>query len=202
MTSTMKNIRTIFYLGTSYNEEDFENYEYYRYVFFDMIDPSLDVYNKKKERTVENTPIGNYNCLGYALGIYLWGNVIRRTDTAECFFEELGKPESEYNAYTKRVDELLWQGRYDAPEIMELMTFRLERAFPQLRRINSLDEIKEGEYGIAFAAGCEDFHFARIDDGIITNKSGDEEIEVVENFDDCFAKYGYNSEIILYAKEK
>lgn len=199
MTNTKRDIRTIFYLGTVYDEEDFADNEDYTFVFRDMIDPSLDIYNEKKERTVENTPIGNYNCLGYALGIYIWGSLIRVTDTAECLFEELNKPEDEYDTYTKRVSELLDFQKYGSFEIMEAMTNRLETTFP-IRRINSLEELKENEYCIAFAGGDEDFHFARIDDGVITHKVGDLEVEIAECLEDCFVYY--NSEIILYAKEK
>ena len=65
----------------------------------------------------------------------------------------------------------------------------------------SIDELKDDEYGIVYAAGGGDFHFGRYEDGVWTHKRGKSRIEEVDCEDDVFGKR-YNSKRFYFAMKK
>ena len=72
---------------------------------------------------------------------------------------------------------------------------------PDLRRIKSFDELKDDEYGIVYAAGGDDFHFGRYEDGVWTHKRAKSRIEEVDCEDDVFGKR-YNSKRFYFVMKK
>lgn len=90
---------------------------------------------------------------------------------------------------------------YNSELILYICVQNMLDFFPDLRLINNTKEIEDDEYGIVFAIGNGDFHFAKIDNGIISHKPGGGTIRQVSKIEDAFSKR-YYSEKIYFAKKK
>lgn len=97
---------------------------------FDATHP--DFFNLEHKRNRFNTDRWDYNCGGYALGIYVWYQ-----------FEH-------YLAIMRKVG---------VEKMTRLCVDALLRDFPTLRVINDLRELQKNERAIAFRICENDFHF-------------------------------------------
>lgn len=153
-----------------------------------------DEYNLRGERNRRNTCIDEYNCGGYALGIFSW---IFPCDTDEersewFIFEGERANEDNYNAGA------------------ELGAKWMENNVPNLRRISSPSEkLEEGEWLIGFkvgiGSGYGDFHYIkRTQNGHFWHKVGPLKIDhmsKIEALSDSWCEGKYTSKTIWFAKK-
>ena len=92
-----------------------------------------DEYNSLRKRNVRNTEKRVYNCGGYALESFSW------------YIPELNG-DSVCRADGTTVDDCVQAMMID---------------LPNLRRIQTLDELKENEYAVAFRLSDYDFHYIK-----------------------------------------
>lgn len=92
-----------------------------------------DNYNVLKKRNIRNTDKFDYNCGGYALESFSW--------------------------YLPRHDDIPTH-RADGITLESCIEAMLED-FPNLRVIQSLNELKDNEYAIAFRMSDYDFHYVK-----------------------------------------
>jgi hypothetical protein len=92
-----------------------------------------DEYNSLRKRNVRNTEKRVYNCGGYALESFSW------------YIPELNGHRV-CRADGTTVDDCVQAMMID---------------FPNLRRIQTLDELKENEYAVAFRLSDYDFHYIK-----------------------------------------
>jgi hypothetical protein len=119
---------------------------------------------------------GEYNCMGYAFGIFDWldchhfHNLEYRLEVER---EENDLPEFDPNEAT---DE-----EYEALEDMTRdVAIELLDRFP-IRLIGDVAEARPTERVIAMRCGFDDFHFARLNsDGVWTHKPGGNTIRIME----------------------
>ena len=97
---------------------------------FDATHP--DFFNREHKRNRFNTDRWDYNCGGYALGIYVWYQFENYLDT-------------------------VWE--VGVEEMTRLCVDAILRDFPTLRVINDLRELQKNERAIAFRICEKDFHF-------------------------------------------
>lgn len=97
---------------------------------FDATHP--DFFNREHKRNRFNTHCWDYNCGGYALGIYVW---------------------YQFNYYFDAVLE------FGIEEMTHLCVNAILCDFPTLRVINDLHELQKNERAIAFRICEYDFHF-------------------------------------------
>lgn len=144
-------------------------------------------YNVEGGRDVKNTDKSQYNCGGYALGIFNW----------YCPYGEQERGIELFEEKILSVEELT----------TELVEFMLND-FEDLRVIEKVEDLKENEYAIAFKVGEDDFHFARrAKNGAWFHKRGG--VPKIERMrkEQVFADVWYNetvnytSKTILLAKE-
>ena len=162
-----------------------------------------DIFNKNKTHSISSTPNSNYNCLAYVLGAYVWLHPIgvlselydelNENISNEMFVENvpaiISALEIEDNnelAYREIYSALL-EHDYSNCYLMEYVSWRLLHCFKGIRRIYNLNELKDNEYAIIYAACSNDYHFIKFDNGIYTHKIGDGEIEEVENEEQAFS---------------
>ena len=129
----------------------------------------------------------DYNCMGYALGTYIW-------EKLEDFriLNHWWNDEEEI----ENLEEVL----YDCVEEI------LER-FSNLRKIQYISDAQPVERVIAMRIGLDDFHFARLgSDGIWTHKPGHStirEMSEAELFSDAWSEKSrecpYISDVIFFA---
>lgn len=139
--------------------------------------------NEDLSRNLLNTEKRKYNCAGFALGTFNW--YVPCSEKYEDYIEFCITLDEKKKLYVKHL----------------LNDFK-----GSLRRIESLDEIKEDEYGIAFKAGMNDFHFVKIMTPTIAyEKVGASKIRRF-SIEDVMARYWRNgyycTETILFAKKK
>lgn len=96
-----------------------------------------DAFNSKKLRNVHNTPTREYNCAGYALGIFSW----------YC-------PDDEIHSWSWSI-----KGRKRA--YMKTAVQKMLTEFPNLRLIKKVKQCEKNEYIIAFRLADDDFHFMK-----------------------------------------
>jgi hypothetical protein len=96
-------------------------------------------FNLNHERNTTNTDIDDYNCAGYALGIYSWYH-------PEDVKFQWGFPFC-----------LKGQKRKYIKSVIDIVT----RDFPDLRVIKSVKDAQPDEYVIAFRVADYDFHFIK-----------------------------------------
>lgn len=143
---------------------------------FDAFHP--DFFNRKHKRNRLNTSRWDYNCGGYALGIYVWYQ-----------FED-------YPSITRDVG---------VEEMTRLCIDAILRDFPTLRVINDLCELQKNERAVAFRICENDFHFImRHKNGHWSHKpgrSGIRSITKAEVFDPEGWKLActYNGPLVLLA---
>jgi len=104
-------------------------------------DFSEDLFNTNNLRNEDNTYMSDYNCGGYALGTFSW--------------------------YCPSEDEDAW-GMFEhrSQEEMEVLTAECVAVmlddFKDLRLIESMDDLRKGEYAIAFRVSSDgDFHYVK-----------------------------------------
>ena len=138
--------------------------------------------------------------MAYAFGAYEWLLPLDTwSEDADDILEELGIEYTE--DLWDRIRDALAAHIYGDNILMKLAIKRMLAMFPGLRRIKFFDELKDDEYGIAYAAGGDDFHFGRYEDGVWTHKRGGSRIEEVGCEDDVFGKK-YNSKRFYFAMKK
>lgn len=134
-----------------------------------------DAYNSLRKRNIKNTVKRTYNCGGYALGSFSW------------YLPQLNG------------DNVCRDGGTTVDDCVEAMMID----FPNLRRIQTLDELKENEYAVAFRLSDYDFHYVkRASNGHWFHKRGGsyyidtmkEEVVFSESWGN-----GYDGEIALLA---
>ena len=159
----------------------------------------LDALNLKKERNENNTSTSKYNCMGYALDFYGWGLPVSMDyETPQDILEELGiEPNEELE---DDLSEAIYVLDYGCPLMMDLAVKRMLEAFDgKLRRIYDINEAREDEIVVIYRGGEGDFHFAKIEDGIISHKRGSSLITTEGNLSDCFQER-YYSDNVLFAR--
>lgn len=174
-----------------------------------------DALNKSGYRNFNNTHSKEYNCGGWALNIFEWlvpflscGNVDDFSDLASTcneeqmnnlydFFYDEENCESSRNEINSEIEryngcvEEQYYAHWDHETIIDLSVQHLLSAFKDMRLVNSFDELKDDEYGIIFATNYEDFHFARILNGVITAKCGGLPVEKYHSIDSAMRNYPY-----------
>lgn len=161
-----------------------------------------DLFNHQNTRTEEDIKNSTtcYNCMAYAFGAYEWLLPLDTwSEDVDDILEELGIEYTE--DLWDRIRDALAAHIYEDNILMKLAIKRMLAMFPDLRRIKSFDELKDDEYGIAYAAGGDDFHFGRYEDGVWTHKRAKSRIEEVGCEDDVFGKE-YNSKRFYFAMKK
>ena len=94
------------------------------------------------------------------------------------FFTDVNDYEKRLNNYLNECHEyggddgIFYDTQWDNTIVAMLSKMHLLAAFPDMREVNSFDELNDDEYGIAFATRDDDFHFIRYFDGVITGKCG------------------------------
>lgn len=103
----------------------------------------VDLLNDEQVRNNRNTELYQYNCFGYATNTYQW---LLPYDTEE-------EDEMYFSPYFKELDN---------DECAERTAANMLEGFQgRMRRIFSLDELKEDEYGILYKCSDGDFHFVK-----------------------------------------
>lgn len=106
-------------------------------------------------------------------------------------------------SYSKFADYIMNGYNYGDSMILELANYNMLAAFPDMRRIDSFDELQDDEYGIVYAACYSDFHYGikyKGEEGYY-HKMGHSDIEWVYREDDIFGAR-YDSKRYYYAKKK
>ena len=204
-----------------------DNYGHYRCDELDYEEtPDYDALNSKRSRGVDNTLDEDYNCFGYALGTYNWGvpfitysylyelsddGIVGADDINEyeqdMIYEIIDISDRVFHAkldYESAgvIAEIIMCANYDDTFALEIAKAHMLAAFPDLRAIDSFDELLPDEYGIVYAAATFDFHYARYypEHGYYCHKNGRLEPEIVFFEDDVFR--GYNSRRLYFAKKR
>ena len=137
-----------------------------------------DAFNSLKKRNIKNTEKQVYNCGGYALESFSW------------YIPSFGREP------VHRAEKATLEG------CVETML----KEFPNLRVIQSLDELKDNEYAIAFRMSDHDFHYVkRASNGHWYHKMGSSHYIRTMAQKVVFSEswgYGYDGEIVLMAKTR
>lgn len=143
-----------------------------------------DPFNRNNSRTVRNTNKYTYNCGGYALECFTWWN--GSEDISFFWFDP--------------------DDRGEAERITSLYVKELLADFPDMRTVDSLDDIRENEYAILFRLSSDgDFHFLKRDRGNHwRHKMGNwYEIDTIKQSEIFDIWCGiYNGPIVIFAKER
>lgn len=153
-----------------------------------------DILNLKKDRNELNTNDFEYNCLGYALNIFLWVN-LRGSAEVDYYSEFLNGTLSseEYNI-------LLEQGWLE--DLLNLTENKMRLVAYGEEEINkfNFEEIKENEYLVYFRLGRNleqdiftDFHFVKEKKEGLFHKPGSYAIRAFE--DDILKPWSFGSMI-------
>lgn len=150
--------------------------------------------NKNNKHTFENTPREDYNCGGYALGTFTW---YRPTNSYRFDFGSIDL------AYKKNGIENATQ---------KCVEFMLKEFANTLRVIQSIEDLAENEYAIAFrisGTAWNDFHYIkRAKNGCWYQKQGAcrkiTRVPKEEVFADKWVRYPlvYEGQIVLLAKKE
>ena len=146
-----------------------------------------DLLNKEGTRNVKNMNKSEYNCGGYALETFNW-----------------------YCPYTKEMRGLLfdsWESDYDYDETIKIcVDYMLEEFKGELRVIEDVSELQEGEYAIAFRISEGDFHYAkRTKNGRWFHKMGGKHRIDTMRKTEVFGSnwcWRYDSKVTLFAKKR
>lgn len=112
------------------------------YNYHELLNNS-DLFNVQHKRNFSNTKRHLYNCAGYALGTFSW----------YC-------PNEEDNGYWGFFDD--WDDATMLMKTNETVQFMLKDFAGRLRLIDSIDEVNDDEYAIAYRISRDgDFHFMK-----------------------------------------
>jgi hypothetical protein len=121
----------------------------------------------------------------------------------ETMTEEINDIANEFPEYsdTNNFEKVYNNHEFNNPIAMILAVRHILAAFKDIRRIDSLDEVEEDEYGIVYATCTDDFHFVRWDrESGFSHKKGCMNIEFIDSYDEGFGEK-YTSEKIFFAKK-
>lgn len=144
-----------------------------------------DQFNVNNLRNVDNSDKLSYNCAGYALQCFSWYMPAERS--------------TEFRGWEKDEVSFPFSATERAVSIML-------GDFPDLRRIQSLDEVRDNEYAILFRLSSDgDFHYIRqASNGHWFHKRGNhpyiDTIRASEIFKVWFNRY--DGPIVILAKER
>lgn len=163
----------------------------------------LDVFNHQNTRTKKDIKklIGQYNCMSYVFGAYEWLLPFDPyREDAEDILSELNIDDYDDILYNE-VWDALDETNYSNAILMALAVKRMLKMFPDLRQIESFDDLEDDEYGIVYAACDYDFHFGRYDDGIWSHKVGNGPIYQEESEYDIFEEKYYSQKFYFAMKK-
>ena len=195
----------------------------------DVISYMDDPLNKTNYRNTNNTYNEDFNCGGWALNTFNWlcpfvthasmcGLADLEDEADDCDDEVLAMNENRFftdvNDYEKRLnnylnecheyggdDGIFYGTQWDNTIVAMLSKMHLLAAFPDMREVNSFDELNDDEYGIAFATRDDDFHFIRYFDGVITGKCGGLGIHEYDSIEDGLDYLGYTQNKTYFARK-
>ncbi len=195
----------------------------------DVISYMDDPLNKTNYRNTNNTYNEDFNCGGWALNTFNWlcpfvthasmCGLADLEDEADDYDDEvLAMNENRFftdiNDYEKRLnnylnecheyggdDGIFYDTQWDNTIVAMLSKMHLLAAFPDMREVNSFDELNDDEYGIAFATRDDDFHFIRYFDGVITGKCGGLDIHEYDSIEDGLDYLGYTQNKTYFARK-
>lgn len=124
-----------------------------------------------------------YNCGGFALGTFNWF---------------LPHSFMSYRSYLRTI------GGYEETKVLAATIPEILKVSDTIRRIDSMDELKQDEYAIAYRVCSDDFHFRLCYNGEWYEKMGDGNIHKISAhtiFTDCWFG-GYDSAVVLFAEKK
>lgn len=123
------------------------------------------------------------------------------------FFTDVNDYEKRLNNYLNECHEyggddgIFYGTQWDNTTVAILSKMHLLAAFPDMREVNSFDELNDDEYGIAFATRDDDFHFIRYFDGVITGKCGGLGIHEYDSIEDGLDCLGYTQNKTYFARK-
>lgn len=205
-----------------------DNHSNYRCSELDFgFNNTYDVMNFEHTRNEKNMDYDDYNCFGYALGTYNWGcpyltydylyelkdnGIISNNDITE--YElilaneiiEIAKIKFHINmSYEDAsiINDNILSGVYSDTLALEIAKRNMLAAFRDLRIIQSFDELKENEYGIVYAVGDSDYHYARYypEHYCYIHKIGRLDPEIVTDENSIFGER-YYSDRLYFAKKR
>lgn len=103
--------------------------------------------------------------------------------------------------------DLYQRHNYFTPTALQIAALNMLKAFPDMRKIKSWEELKPDEYGIAYRGNRHDFHFIKYDQitNKYTHKLGYQAVEEISSLKEGFnpeAGFQYDSETIYFAKKR
>lgn len=196
----------------------------------DVISYMDDPLNKTNYRNTNNTYNEDFNCGGWALNTFNWlcpfvthtsmcGLADLEDEADDCdddevlamnenrFFTDVNDYEKRLNNYLNECHEyggddgIFYGTQWDNTIVAMLSKMHLLAAFPDMREVNSFDELNDDEYGIAFATRDDDFHFIRYFDGVITGKCGGLGIHEYDSIEDGLDCLGYTQNKTYFARK-
>ena len=123
------------------------------------------------------------------------------------FFTDVNDYEKRLNNYLNECHEyggddgIFYGTQWDNTIVAMLSKMHLLAAFPNMREVNSFDELNDDEYGIAFATRDDDFHFIRYFDGVITGKCGGLGIYEYDSIEEALDYLGYTQNKTYFARK-
>lgn len=157
---------------------------------------SYDEYNTEN-RTVKTTKTREYNCGGYALGLFNW------------FLPWATEDEGKYcqgNLLDWLFDLQTFDHEKVEKQLVHTVAYMIGFFKGRLREINSIEELKSDEYAIAYKMGNDDFHFAkRMSNGVWYHKMGGTPIRRIPKeivFAEEWDGGRYYSRTVLFAMKK
>lgn len=144
-----------------------------------------DLFNANRQRNARNTNRFDYNCGGYALGIFAWYLPSYSSDVWGC-----------------------WED-WDDEEMQDITEEAIEvmlHDFTDLRLITALNEVRHDEYAIAFRISSDgDFHYIKQERSRMwTHKCGAGIIRTMTRWEVFNTHWDdrYDGPIVLFAKKK
>lgn len=123
------------------------------------------------------------------------------------FFTDVNDYEKRLNNYLNECHEyggddgIFYGTQWDNTIVAMLSKMHLLAAFPDMREVNSFDELNDDEYGITFATRDDDFHFIRYFDGVITGKCGGLGIHEYDSIEEGLDYLGYTQNKTYFARK-
>lgn len=123
------------------------------------------------------------------------------------FFTDVNDYEKRLNNYLNECheyggdDTTFYEPQWDDTTIGMLSKMHLLAAFPDMREVNSFDELNDDEYGIVFATRDDDFHFIRYFDGVITGKCGGLGVHSYDSIEEGLDYLGYTQNKTYFARK-
>ena len=142
-----------------------------------------------------------YNCAGYALGIYDWIYPVNPFDEEP---EDIAAEFTDNAVLYEDILDAAYCGNYERATMIELVVRRLLANFKGLRVISDFSEVEKDEYGIVYVCNNTDFHFGRYDNGILSHKTGAEPPRIVCDIQEIYSteEEDYGSGRIFFAMKK